>query len=47
MSVKQIDNSVLNVKVLVGAFNREKALRGFLHDCEIFVNLLFNLRFKL
>ena len=29
-------NSVLNVKVLVGAFNQEKAL---VRDCEIFRNL--------
>ena len=29
-----VKHSFLNVKVLVGTFNQ-----GFLHDCEIFVNL--------
>ena len=31
--------SVLNVKALVGAFNRGGPSRGFLHNCEIFANL--------
>ena len=30
----QFCNSVLNVKVLVGAFNQEKAQVGLLCDCE-------------
>ena len=34
-------NSVLNVKVLVGICNQSPS--GFLHDCEIFTNLCFEL----
>ena len=39
------DNSVLNVKALVGAFNQEKALVGSFSDCE--TSIFANLRLKL